>query len=147
MTQQLHFHITINAPRHIVWNVMLAPDTYRDWTTAFCEGSYYEGSWEQGSRIRFLSPDGDGMSAEIAESRPHEFISIRHLGYINKGVEDTTSDAIRQWAPAFENYRFTDNGNGTNLQVEQDVTAEFEAYMKEAWPRALQRLKALCEQQ
>lgn len=147
MTQRLHFHITINAPRNIVWDTMLAPDTYRDWTSAFCEGSYYEGSWTQGSRIRFLSPDGDGMCSEIAESWPHDSISIRHLGYINKGVEDTTSDAIRQWAPAFENYHFTDNGSSTTLHVEQDVTAEFEPYMKDAWPRALERLKIICEQQ
>lgn len=147
MTQRLHFHITINAPRNVVWDTMLAPDTYRDWTSAFCEGSYYEGSWTQGSRIRFLSPDGDGMCSEIAESRLHDSISIRHLGYINKGVEDTTSDAIRQWAPAFENYHFTDNGSSTTLHVEQDVTAEFEPYMKDAWPRALERLKIICEQQ
>jgi hypothetical protein len=29
--------------------------------------------------------------------------------------------------------------------VDQDVSDEFEGYMKEAWPKAPARLKALCE--
>jgi hypothetical protein len=39
------------------------------------------------------------MIAEIAEHRPNEFISIRNLGFIAKGVEDTGSDAVRARAP------------------------------------------------
>jgi hypothetical protein len=29
---------------------MLEPDTYRKWTEAFTEGSYYEGSWDKGAK-------------------------------------------------------------------------------------------------
>ena len=46
------------------------------------------------------------MVSEIAENKPNEFISIRHLGYIANGIEDTQSEAIRAWAPAYENYTF-----------------------------------------
>lgn len=145
MKKHLRFSTYINASRQTVWDTMLAPDSYRDWTSAFCEGSYYEGAWSKGSRIRFLSPEGDGMVAVIAESRPPEYISIQHVGFINKGVEDTTSEAIKGWVPAFENYTFTESGTGTDLVVDQDITEEYEAYMQEAWPRALERLKKLCE--
>jgi hypothetical protein len=31
------------------------------------------------------------------------------------------------------------------MVVDQDVTAEFKPYLQEAWPKALLRLKALCE--
>lgn len=32
-------------------------------TAAFCEGSCIVGSWEQGAKIHFLAPSGDGMAA------------------------------------------------------------------------------------
>ncbi len=35
----LHFSTRIHAPRERVWQLMLAPDSYREWPTAFCEGS------------------------------------------------------------------------------------------------------------
>lgn len=143
--QRLNFTIHIAAPVARVWDTMLELETYRDWTTAFSEGSTYEGSWAQGDRIRFLAPSGDGMLAEIAENRRHAFISIRHLGVIADGVEDTTSDAVKAWAPAHENYRFTPEGSGTRLDIEQEIMAEYAAMMNEMWPKALARLKALCE--
>lgn len=85
------------------------------------------------------------MVAEIAESRMNEFISIRHLGFISKGTEDTTSDAVRSWAPAYENYTLTHVPEGTRMVVDQDVPAEWEEHLNQAWPRALSLLKALCE--
>lgn len=143
--KRLQFSTTIKAPAPVVLEAMLGAATYRRWTAAFAEGSYYEGSWSQGSRIRFLSPSGDGMVAEIAENRPNEFISIRHLGVIANGIEDTDSDAARRWAPAYENYTFAAVPEGSRLVVDQDVTAEFEPYMKDAWPKALELLTQICE--
>jgi uncharacterized protein YndB with AHSA1/START domain len=143
--KQLHFSISISAPRENVWNTMLSSETYKVWTEPFCEGSYFQGSWEKGERIRFLAPNGSGMTSEVAESRPYEYISIRHLGYINDGVEDTESQQVRSWAPAYENYTFLANGNVTDVQVDLDITPEFEKYMLETWPKALSKLKALCE--
>ena len=80
--KQLHFSIVINAPVQTVWQRMLSDVGYRNWTSAFCEGSYFKGSWQQGETIRFLSPSGDGMVATIAEHVPLELISIKHLGFI-----------------------------------------------------------------
>lgn len=142
---RLNFSVHIAAPVPRVWDTMLELDTYRDWTAPFCEGSTYEGSWEQGARIRFLAPSGDGMVAEIAENRRHAFVSIRHLGVIVNGVEDTTSESVKAWTPAHENYRFTPEAGGTRLDIEQDISAEWVAMMDEMWPKALARLKALCE--
>lgn len=144
-TKRLQFEETIEAPVATVWETMLGPESYPLWTAAFCDGSRYEGTWEEGGRIRFLAPSGDGMIAEIAENRPHAFLSIRHLGYIMNGVEDTESESIRAWAPAYENYTFRSVPDGTRVTVDQDVTAEFEQLMSEAWPRALGLLKKLCE--
>ena len=143
--KRIQFSTAINAPTAEVWELMLGAESYPRWTKVFAEGSYYEGSWSEGSRIRFLIPSGDGMVAEIAENRPNEFISIRHLGFITNGIEDTKSDSVRAWAPAFENYTFSSVPEGTRLVVEQDVTAEFEQCLTEVWPKALEMLKQICE--
>lgn len=141
----LHFSITIDAPRERVWDTMLGSDTYRIWTAPFAEGSYFEGSWAKGEKIRFLGPSGEGMSSVIAENRRHEFVSIKHLGMIKDGVEDTESDSVKQWAGMLENYTFTSKGASTEVRVDMDVTSDFEDYMNDTWPRALAALKALCE--
>lgn len=146
MKQRLRFTVDIDAPRAQVWDTMLAPDSYQAWTAAFCEGSTYNGSWELSAKIRFLGPGGDGMVAEIAERRTGEYLSIRHLGDIRAGVEDTDSDAVRAWAPAYENYRFSDRpSGGTALVVELDTVPAYLQFMQDTYPKALQRLKALCE--
>lgn len=153
MKKKLTFTITIKAPRAAVWDAMLQQDTYRIWTAPFSEGSRYEGSWEKGQRIRFLGPDGGdggsggacGMVAQIADNRRHEFISIEHLGVIKDGVEDTSSEEARRWAPAFENYSFADAGGGTLLTIDMDVMPEYEEMFATMWPVALEKLRQICE--
>lgn len=145
------YAITIEAPQARVWATMLEDATYRVWTSVFSEGgSYFEGSWEAGSEMRFLGVDpatGDigGMFARIHECRPPEFVSIQHLGMVVAGVVDTTSEEVKQWAPAFENYTLKAQGSGTEVVVDIEVAKEHEAFFDETWPAALQKLKALAE--
>ena len=143
--KRLQFSEVIEAPAERVVAVMTGQESYPQWASVFGEGSRFEGSWRQGERIRFLAGSGEGMVAEIAEHRPDEFISIRHVGFLANGVEDTESDAVRAWAPAYENYTFQAVPGGTRLVVDQDVTDEWESFMRQTWPKALARLKELCE--
>ncbi len=145
MLQTLHFSVDIHSPRARVWDTLIDPEGYRQWTAPFAEGSTFSGSWDAGARILFLSPSGQGMLSEIAENRLHEFISIRHIGQIDNGVEDTSSPAVQAWAPAFENYAFSDIDTGTRIRVDVDIPDEYAAYMNEKFPLALAALKALCE--
>jgi uncharacterized protein YndB with AHSA1/START domain len=143
--KQLTYTATIRAPRELVWNTMLDPVSYREWTRPFMDGSYFEGSWDEGATIRFLSPSGEGMVATIERNQPHEFISIRHLGFVADGKDDTTSEAVTSWAPAHENYRFETVDGGTKLTVTQDMQEDYVAMMEDKWPKALEVLRALCE--
>jgi hypothetical protein len=144
------FSILINADKQTVWDTMLEDKTYRIWAKEFHEGSYYEGSWEKGSEIRFLGPDDEGklggMYAHIKENRKYEYISIEHQGLIVNGEVDTTSDEVKKWAPALENYTFIEKGPQTELIIEMQLDPEFETMFDEMYPRALKVLKALCEQ-
>jgi len=141
----LHFSTDIRASRQTVWETMLGRESYRLWTTEFAEGSFFEGSWEPGTRMRFLVPSGEGMVSEVAEHRPQEFLSLRHIGFVKDGVEDTESEMVKAWTPAFENYTLSYAGLSSHLAIDIDVTPEFEEYMARVWPKALVTLKRLCE--
>lgn len=152
----LQFSVTINAPKQKVWDTMLGDATCRQWTTPFCEGSYFEGSWETGSKILFLAPsDGktSGMVSRIAENQPYEFVSIEHLGEVVDGVEDTTSERVKQWAGMHENYTFSEESGQTTVLVEMDSLAgdskeatEMNQMFADIWPKALAKLKEIAEE-
>lgn len=138
--------IEIAASPAVVYRMLVGPRSYGVWTSAFGEGLFFDGSWRAGERMRFLTPEGHGVVSEVAENRPGEFLSLRHIGFIgDDGVEDTGSEAILAWAPAYENFSFTPTPQGTRLTVDQDIIDAFDA-MPRVWPAALDRLKALCEQ-
>jgi uncharacterized protein YndB with AHSA1/START domain len=147
--QKLKFAIDIAAPREIVWETTIGQDSYNAWTKSFEPTSFYRGSWTKGSKILFLGRDKDGnesgMSSEIAESRRPEFISIRHLGMVQNGVEDFTSEAVKEWAPSYENYTLEEIDGGTRFSVDMDINAAHKAMFEKIWPDALKNLKALAE--
>lgn len=142
--------IKIHSPREAVWEAVTSNKYYNDWTKVFTTTSYFEGSWEEGKTIRFLAKNKkgstEGMVSQIAESRYPEYISIKHLGYIYDGVDDTTSDDIKSWAPAFENYTFENSENNTtHFNVEVEVTDEYYELFLKQWPKALEALKETAE--
>jgi uncharacterized protein YndB with AHSA1/START domain len=143
--KDLDFRIDIAAPVARVWDCMFDAMAYRDWTRAFAEGSYFEGSWETGRRLRFLDPRGFGMEAVVDENRPHEMLSLRLVGEIKEGRPVT--DSRLHETPAHERYIFsTTPGGGTHLAVHlQSWDDGFTDFLNDTWPRALARLKALSE--
>lgn len=149
--QKINFNISIKAPKKKVWDTMLEDSTYRQWTKAFNPGgSYFIGDWTEGSKMSFLGPDPEtgttgGMVSRIAKNKLHEFISIEHLGEILDGIEDTTSEKVKSWQGATENYTFRDTDGGTEVSVELTVPNDFKDYMNETWPKALTILKEICE--
>ncbi|MQA91822.1 MAG: SRPBCC domain-containing protein [Gemmatimonas sp.] len=147
---RLHFSILIDAPKQKVWHTMLDDKTFREWTQAFHPGSYYKGDWNKGSKILFLGPDPEtgkegGMVSRIAENKRYEFVSIEHLGILQDGKEDTTSETARKWTPAFENYTFKERDGATEVLVDVDVEDEHVEPFQQMWPNALQKLKELAE--
>lgn len=146
--KRLHFSIQIDAPVEKVWEIMLSDKTYRDWTATFMAGSHFVGSWEQDSKIQFLSADENGklggMTSQIVRNRPHEFISVKHLGIVADGVEDTTSGEAKKWV-GYENYTFSKVAGGTELVIDVDTNDDFIEFMTEAWEKALARIKELAE--
>jgi len=138
----LHYFTAINAPKSRVHQLMLADNSYREWTSAFAEGSCYQGTWDKGAKILFGDGQGSGMSARIAEHRPTEFVSIEMLAEVRDGV----TDVPRQWHDLFENYTFSEVSGITTLKVDiSGIPAEWAEYLNAAWPKALAKLKMICE--
>lgn len=144
----IRFETTISATPEAVWELMLGAESYPKWSSAFAEGSYYEGSFSQGARVKFLTPTAnEGMLTEIAECKPNEFLSMRHIGLVSAdGTVDSESETALKYVPAFENYTFQAVEAGTKVIIDQEVSSDFEQYMKDAWPKALESLKNLCEE-
>ena len=86
-----------------------------------------------------------GMVSRIKENRKYEYISIEHLGLIKDGVEDTTSEEAKKWAPAYENYTFIEKDGGTEVQIDQDIEEEHKEMFEGMWEKALQKLKDIAE--
>ena len=140
-----HFEITINASPEKVWNILIGEETYPEWAAVFCEGSTVETDWKKGSRAIFGDGKGSGMVSEIEEVVPNKFLSIKHLGEIKDGVEDTISDQVKSWSGAHENYTLTPVDGGTNWEVTMDTVEDFKDWMLEVWPKALAKVKEMAE--
>lgn len=146
--EKLHFNIEINSPKEKVWHTMLDDKTYRQWTEPFHPGSFYKGDWSKGSKMLFLGPGdkGDmGMVSRIKENDPYKFISIEHLGVFSNGVEDTSSEDVKKWAGAFENYTFKEKNGGTEVLVDLDINDDYKDMFNEMWPKALKKLQEIAE--
>jgi len=148
--KNLTLDITINAPRENVWDAIVTDAKYRAWTAVFYDGSYFEGGWNKGEAIHFLAVNSEGkkegMVSEIAESVYPEFISIRHRGYVVDGVEDTTSEKVKEWAPSYENYKLEKlAAHQTRFTLNMDVAEAYYDSFKELWPKALAKLKEVSE--
>jgi uncharacterized protein YndB with AHSA1/START domain len=147
--QTILFECEIKTPVSKVAEIMLADKTYREWTAEFNSTSRFRGSWKKGEKMKFIgiNTDGkeEGMVSRIKEHLPNKFVSIEHLGVLNEGNEITSGPAVEGWAGSQENYFFSETKSGTKLLVTLDTNAEFQAYFAEAWPRALNKLKQICE--
>nr|WP_121270166.1 SRPBCC domain-containing protein [Pedobacter schmidteae] len=144
--EKLKFNILINASSEKVWKTLWEDETYRQWTTAFSEESSAHTDWKKGSKILFLDGKGQGMVSRVAENIPNEYMSIEHLGFVKDGVEDLTSEEVKAWAGAHENYRLKNINGATEVAIDMDITDEYKEMFTEMWPKALTNLKSLAEQ-
>lgn len=145
----MHFEIEIDAPVSKVFDIMLGDQTYRDWTEAFHPGSYFKGDWTKGSKILFLGPGEDGkeggMVSRIADRVTDKYISVEHLGFYSDGKEVTEGPEAAAFNGATENYSFVDLGGRTLLKIDMESGGEYKEMFEQMWPKALQRLKEICE--
>ncbi|WP_203293448.1 SRPBCC family protein [Luteirhabdus pelagi] len=139
------FQIEIEAKRESVWAVLWNDKTYREWTSAFTEGSHAKSDWQEGSKIHFLDPKGSGMVAIIEKKEIPAKMFFKHIGIVEDGVEDTTSEKVKEWAPSEEKYYLSEEDGTTLLQVQMEMDDKHVETFKDLWSKALQKVKELSE--
>ena len=150
--KNLQFTIKINTAVNKVFDLMLGlsnKSTYEQWTALFNPTSTFEGNWTKGSKMLFVGIDEQGekggVVSEIIDNRLNHFISIRHFGLVKGSIEITEGSDVEKWANGFENYTFEERDGVTTLTVDLDLSEDFSDYMNENYPKALIKLKEICE--
>lgn len=144
--KKLSLTVGINATKEKIWDALWNIHSYETWTSAFSPGSSVRtDNWKEGTKIYFVDGSNSGMLSEIAAHRPNELMSFRHLGMLNNGVEDTSSDMVKAWAGSMENYTLTGENGHSLLTLEMDVAEDYWDYFSKTWPVALEKIKGLSE--
>ena len=151
--KKLQFKVSINSPVSKVYDRMLgitSKSTYEQWTAVFNPTSTYEGNWEKGSKILFIGVDEKGekggLVSRIVDNSLNRFVSIQHYGLVKAEQEITEGPDVEKWANGFENYSFEDIKGITMLRVDLDTTEDFVNFMNDTYPKALEKLKEICEE-
>ena len=150
--KKLQFSVSINAPVTKIYDFMLGLNskaTYEQWTALFNPTSTYEGTWDKGNKMLFIGVDENGekggMVSRVAENIANQFVSIQHYGLLKAGKEITEGPEVEKWANGFENYTFKENDGTTTVTVDLDAIEDFLDYMNDSYPKALDKLKEICE--
>ena len=148
--ERLQFNTQIKAPLEQVFKTMLDKEGYKQWTSVFCSTSDFEGSWNQGEKIMFVATNKEGkregMLGRVKAYVPNDFVSVEYYGMVDGDQEVTEGETADGFRGMYENFSFEPSGHGTNVTVDVDVEAAFKSYLSETYPKALNRLKEICEQ-
>lgn len=136
----LEFKIQINAPAEKVWSILFTQDADGNWPAAMNEGNYFEGKWEEGSIMRFLDSENNGMYNQIEKNIPHRELVMKHLGWIYDG-ELSPQD----WEDSTVTYLLESNENGTLLTGKINALDEFVDFFNSKYPPNFEKIKKLSE--
>lgn len=143
--ETLDFKIKIEAPPEKVWNVLWEDETYRKWTAAFCEGTYVVTNWDEGGKIHFLNPNGEGMNSIIETKIPNEYMAFKHISGLKDFKEMPIDAETAQWTGSMETYRLIQENGFTVLEAKVDTLEKYIDYFKTTFPSGLEVVKQLSE--
>ena len=143
----LTYSIKINKPTDVVFSKMTDKSVYPQWAKAWGEGMNYQGEWKEGEHIAFFDQSQGGTKVHIEKLVPNELIQTTHVAMVNTEAAEIelSDDMMKKWIGSQENYFFTaEDDDITTLEVVMVTDEAFEEMMQ-AWPKALQYLKEICE--
>lgn len=143
--KKLEFNIVVSSNLQNVWFALWDDYHYRQWTSVFSKGSYAVSNWEKGSKIHFLSPDGNGMYSQIEEITKERKMVFRHLGIIKHFEEQPHHEETQIWAGAREIYLLSENNHKVLLSVSLDISEKYYDYFLDTFPKGLAIIKKLAE--
>jgi hypothetical protein len=82
------------------------------------------------------------VTSLVEKLTPGEFLLLRHSADTQDGGKRKRE---KEWTGGEERYSLQEKDGETTLSVVFDVPPELEAYFKDAYPKALKRVKELAE--
>lgn len=140
MMKELKFSIIIEASPQKVWDALWNQDSYSQWTSAFQQGSRYEGSLDEGSIVRMFDAGNNGMYNLVLVNKLFREMKFRHLGWLHNGAEDP-----QDWTDSTETYLLQTVNSTTELTVLVNALEEFVDFFISRMPEALKQIKILAE--
>lgn len=144
----LQFTKEIKAPAQKVWDTLWNDATYPQWTHAFNPdgGSMMQSDWQVGGKTLFLDNNGRGMVSTIkSQNEPYDVV-FEHLGEMNDGKEDTTSERVKSWAGSLEEYHLSERNGITTLNASVQSSEEWAEMLNNGFTKGLEVVKNLAEQ-
>jgi uncharacterized protein YndB with AHSA1/START domain len=138
--KRLFFHKTIQADPSYIWRMMWSKNTFPLWMSPMGEGHFYEPALIQGERIKWLTPNGDGMFGIVEELVPNQKIVFKHQGWIQNGAL-----LLDEPFESFEIYQLSFDGKNTVVELAVDTFPEYVELMQEKYPLVLDQLEILCQ--
>lgn len=141
--KEMQFSVVINASKEKVWSTLWEDVTFRDWARLIDEGTYIQGTMEEGNEIQFISSlSGYGVTDMIERLIPNEYVLFRHRA---DTIESGKQIRTNEWTGGSESYTLIEENGVTTLIVKTDVPAEQEETFNVRFPQALMRIKTLAE--
>ena len=137
----LEYTIQINTTPEKVWDVLFTQDNYKKWASAMNEGTYFEGTWEEGTIMKFLDPKNNGMYNLVEKNIPNKQLSMKHLGWILEGELSPQG-----WEDSTVEYVLEPKDNGTLLIGKVNSLDEFVDFFNSKYPKNFENIKNLAEE-
>lgn len=143
--KEMQFSIDINATKEKVWNTLWQDETFRQWASIIDPGTYMVGTLKEGEAVQFISAEnGYGVTSLVEKVVPNEFLLLRHQA----DTQDTgQKERPKEWTGGAESYTLAEKDGITTLTVVFGVPPNLEEYFATTYPKALEQVKLLAEQQ
>ena len=139
------YEIEIKSTPNKIWFALWEDYCYRQWTSVFCPGSYYEGELKEGEQILFLAPNGEGMFSKVQTVVENEKMHFVHLGELKDKQPKVDFDAA-PWNASREHYDIIPSDGGICvLRATVDVVDEYIDFMDKSFALGLQKVRDLSE--
>lgn len=143
--KKIQFSIEIDAAKARVWDTLWQDKTFRQWASIIDPETYMVGDLQEGHEIQFISAaSGYGVTSLVEKLVAGEYLRLRHRA-------DTQDDGKREreneWTGGEESYVLAEKDGLTTLTVAFDVPPELEEEFRANYPKALERVKELAEEE
>ncbi|WP_422082119.1 SRPBCC family protein [Ulvibacterium sp.] len=146
--KKLTYSTIINKPRDFVFDKLTDKSIYPQWAKAWGDGMTYEGKWKKGGYMSYFDHSQGGTKVIFEDLKPNEYIRARHIAMVNPdNVEvELTDDMMKKWIGSLEEYYFKEEGSDiTKFEIVMTVDEAFREMFDNAWPKALDYFKEVCE--